>query len=521
VSETLPPFRFRDILPFVVMCVGMFMALLDIQIVASSLQDIGGGLSAAQDQISWVQTAYLIAEIIVIPLSGWLTRVFSTRWLFMASAAGFTITSMLCGLAWNIESMIVFRALQGLLGASMIPTVFTSSFHYFQGHRRVYSAAVVGTIASVAPTLGPVVGGWITDTLNWHWLFYINLVPGVAVTLLVPLLVKIDEPDLSLLKGADYLGIVLMAVGLGCLEYVLEEGARWNWFDDAMIRNLSVIAVVAGALFIIRSLTYSQPVFDLRALGNRNFLVGCILSFITGIGIFGTIFLTPLFLGYVRGYSAWQTGIAIASTGVASLIGVPVYIILARRFDTRWLMLFGMALFGISMWSFSFITHDWSGAELFLPQVLRGFPQVFVVAPAVTLGLGSLPPARLKYASGLFNMMRNLGGAIGIAGCATILNDRANLHFLRLSEHLNAGNSAMVETLNNFSAHFTKLNGGDAVHGHDAALKELWLLTFREAQVQTFADAFLMMAACFVVATMLVPLMRKVVPAPAPPADAH
>src|SRR5205809_3368473 len=187
----------RSLLPFVVMCFGGFMALLDIQIVASSLQQIGGGLSAAQDQIAWVQTAYLIAEIVVIPLSGWLTRVFSTRWLFAASAAGFTLSSLLCGLAWNIQSMIVFRALQGLLGAAMIPTVFTSSFHYFQGQRRVYSVAVIGTIASVAPTLGPVIGGWITDTLNWHWLFYINLVPGLAITVLISVLVKIDKPDLS------------------------------------------------------------------------------------------------------------------------------------------------------------------------------------------------------------------------------------------------------------------------------------------------------------------------------------
>ena len=208
----------RSIVPFMVMCVGMFIALLDIQIVASSLQDIGGGLSAAQDQISWVQTSYLIAEIIMIPLSGWLSRVFSTRWLFTASAAGFTVTSMLCGLAWSIESMIVFRALQGLLGASMIPTVFTSSFHYFQGPRRVYSAAVIGTIASIAPTLGPVIGGWITDTLNWHWLFYVNLVPGLAITILVALLVRIDEPDLALLKEADYPGILLLAVFLGTLE---------------------------------------------------------------------------------------------------------------------------------------------------------------------------------------------------------------------------------------------------------------------------------------------------------------
>jgi DHA2 family multidrug resistance protein len=515
------PFRMRDILPFIVMCVGMFMALLDIQIVASSLQDIGGGLSAAQDQISWVQTAYLIAEITMIPLSGWLTRVFSTRWLFTISAAGFTVTSLLCGLAWNIESMIVFRAMQGLLGASMIPTVFTSSFHYFQGHRRVYSAAVVGTIASIAPTLGPVIGGWITDTLNWHWLFYINLIPGAAVTLLIPSLVKIDKPDLSLLRGADYSGILLMAVGLGSLQYVLEEGARWNWFDDKTITVFAYVAVIAGVLFVVRSLTYKNPVVDLRAFTNRNFFLGCVLSFITGVGIFATIFLTPLFLGYVRGYSAWQTGLAIASTGAASLAGVPVYILLARKFDIRWLMMFGMACFGLSMWSFTFITHDWGGNELWLPQILRGFPQVFVVAPAVNLGLGSLPPERLKYASGLFNMMRNLGGAIGIAACATILNDRTNLHFLRLAEHLNATNTAMKEWLHNVGAHFTTLNGGDTLHGQAAALKQLWSLTFREAQVQTFADAFFAITLCFVISTLLVPLLRKVAAPVKPSADAH
>jgi MFS transporter, DHA2 family, multidrug resistance protein len=273
----------KSIIPFVVMCFGGFMALLDIQIVASSLQNIGGGLSAAQDEISWVQTAYLIAEIIVIPLSGWLTRVFSTRWLFTASAAGFTVTSMLCGVAWDIHSMIFFRALQGALGASMIPIVFTSSLHYFQGPRRVYSAAVVGTIASVAPTLGPVIGGWITDTLNWHWLFYVNLVPGIAITMLVPFLVDIDKPDLRLLRDADYPGIALMAIGLGTLEYVLEEGTRWNWFDDSTIRACAYIAGISGALFVWRSLTFPRPVVDLRALTNRNFAVGCFFCLLSPV----------------------------------------------------------------------------------------------------------------------------------------------------------------------------------------------------------------------------------------------
>jgi MFS transporter, DHA2 family, multidrug resistance protein len=447
--------------------------------------------------------------------------VFSTRWLFTASAAGFTLTSLLCGLAWNIESMIVFRALQGLLGASMIPTVFTSSFHYFQGQRRVYAAAVIGTIASIAPTLGPVIGGWITDTLNWHWLFYINLIPGAAVAILIPSLVKIDKPDLSLLKDADYPGIVLMAIGLGSLQYVLEEGARWNWFDDATIRIFTIVAAVAGILFIVRSLTFKNPVVDLRALLNRNFFLGCVLSFVTGVGIFATIYLTPLFLGYVRGYSAWQTGVAIAITGAASLAGVPVYIVLARKFDIRWLMMFGMACFGLSMLSFTSITHDWGANELFLPQILRGFPQVFVVAPAVTLGLGSLSPERLKYASGLFNMMRNLGGAIGIAACGTILNDRTNLHFLRLTEHLNATNTAMTEWLQKVGAHFTALNGGDVIHGNAVALKQLWSLTYREAQVQTFADAFYVIAIAFAFATLAVPLLRKVAAPAKPSADAH
>ena len=510
----------REIAPFAVMCVGMFMALLDIQIVASSLQEIGGGLSAARDQIGWVQTAYLIAEIVMIPLSGWLTRVFSTRWLFAASAAGFTATSLLCAMAWDIQSMIVFRALQGLLGASMIPTVFTSSFHYFQGPRRVYSAAVIGTIASVAPTLGPVIGGWITDALNWHWLFYINLVPGLAVTILVLLLVDIDEPDPSLLAEADYLGIVLLAIGLGSLEYVLEEGSRWNWFDDATIETFAFVAAVAGALFVIRSLTIARPVADLRAFANRNFALGSLLSFITGVGIFSTIYLTPLFLGYVRGYSAWQTGVAIFSTGVASLIGVPVYIALARRFDTRWLLMFGMASFGLAMWSYSFLTHEWGGAEFLLPQILRGFPQVFVVAPAVNLGLGSLSPDRLKYASGLFNMMRNLGGAVGIAVCSAILNDRTNFHFLTIASNLTPANGAMNELIGGMSQRY-EATLGNAVAAHSAALQQLWNLAYREASTMAYADAFRAVLIVFVVATALVPLMRNVTTSSSPANTGH
>ncbi len=506
---------------FATMCVGFFIALLDIQIVSASLADIGGGLSAGADETAWVQTSYLIAEIIVIPLSGWLSRVMSTRWLFSVSAVGFTLTSLLCGWAWDIQSMIVFRALQGFLGGSMIPTVFTTAFIYFNGQQRLIAAATIGCIASLAPTLGPTVGGWITDNYSWHWLFFVNLVPGIFVSIVVPILVRIDKPDVSLLRGADYLGMALMALFLGCLEYTLEEGPRWDWFGDDTIRLTAWIAGLAGISFVWRSLTYSQPVVDLRALKSRNFSLGSFFSFVTGIGIFATIYLTPIFLGRVRGFSALQIGEAVFTTGLFQVSAIPFYTLLAKRIDLRWLMMFGFACFAVSMWSFTPITHDWGWRELLLPQAFRGFSQQFAVAPTVTLTLGSLAPERLKLASGLFNLMRNLGGAIGIAACGTILNDRTNLHFLRLADHLNSSNPAMLQLVQQVAAAETMHRGGDALHGHAAALKVLWSLTMREAETQTFADAFLVIALCFVVATIMVPLMRKVAAPAAPPSEAH
>ena len=505
----------KKIFAFVVMCIGFFIALLDIQIVSASLRDIGGGLSAGQDETAWVQTSYLIAEIIVIPLSGWLSRVMSTRWLFSISAAGFTLTSLMCGWAWDINSMIAFRALQGFLGGSMIPTVFTAAFAFFKGPKIVVAAASIGALSSLAPTLGPTVGGWITDNYSWHWLFFVNLVPGVFVSIVVPILVKIDKPDLSLLRGADYPGMILMALFLGCLEYTLEEGPRWDWFGDDTIRTTAWITAISGVLFVWRSLTYERPVVDLRALKSRNFALGCFFSFVTGVGLFATIYLTPLFLGRVEGYSALQIGEAVFSTGVFQILTIPVYSKLSAHVDPRWILMGGLALFGVSMIEYLPVTHDWSARELLLPQALRGIGQQFAVPPTVMLSLGGLAPNRLKQASGLFNLMRNLGGAMGIAGCATILTNRTNLHFFRLAEHLNPANEAMNSLLANVSG------GSLDPQVQDSALRSLWQLTFREAQVLTYSDAFLSILACFAIATVLVPLMRKVAPPKGPSADAH
>ena len=521
-AQAAEPPSAAKVFAFATMCVGFFIAFLDIQIVSASLADIGGGLSAAPDEVSWVQTSYLIAEIVVIPLTGWLSRVLSTRWLFCISAAGFTASSLLCGWAWDLPSMVAFRALQGFLGGAMIPTVFTAAFLFFPApHQRVIAAATIGALSSLAPTLGPTIGGWITDNYSWHWLFFINLVPGIFVTVAVPMVVRIDRPDLSLLKGADYPGMVVMAIFLGCLEYTLEEGPRWDWFGDATIRATGWIAAISGIAFLWRSLTVANPVVDLRALKSRNFSLGCFFSFVTGIGIFSTIYLTPLFLARVRGFSALQIGIAVFSTGVFQVMGIPVYTMVARRVDLRWLMMAGLAGFAASLWNFTPITHEWGWRELLLPQAFRGFSQQFAVAPVVTLTLGGLAPERLKLASGLFNLMGNLGGAIGIAACGTIINGRTNLHFLRLAEHLNTTNTAMVEYLQRRTAS-DAARWGDGAQAHEAALRQLWSLAWREAQTQTFADTFLVIALCFTITTPMVLLMRKVAAAPkGPSAAAH
>ncbi|MDW3777052.1 DHA2 family efflux MFS transporter permease subunit [Kluyvera cryocrescens] len=498
----------RKHIAFASMCIGLFIAQLDIQIVSASLNEIGGGLSAGKNEMAWIQTSYLIAEIIIIPLSGWLSRVFSTRWLFTLSAGVFTVMSVACALAWNIQSMIVFRALQGAAGASMIPLVFTTAFIYYQGKELGLAAAVVSALASLSPTLGPTLGGWITDNLEWRWLFYINILPGLYLVMSIPLLVDIDKPNLSLLKGADYLGIALLALTLGCLEYSLEEGARWGWFDDSTIIVTSGLTLVSALLFATRTLTISNPIMDLYAFSDKNFSLGCFFSFAGGVGIFSTVYLTPVFLGQVRGFSAMDIGLAVCTTGIFQILSVPLYLYLSKRINLQWLLMAGLGGFAFSMFLFTPITHQWGWQELLLPQAIRGVSQQFAMAPIVTLTLGGIPKERLKLASGVFNLTRNLGGAIGIALCGTILNNRTNFHYQRIGEKI----VSVPQTVNEFITRYTVIfiqGGCDGTAGPLAATKLLGQMMMQEAQTMAFSDAFLLVSLLLFMAFALVPAMGR------------
>jgi len=488
----VPPLPPRRLIAFLAMCFGMFMAFLDIQIVSSSLAEIQAGLSASADEIPWVQTSYLIAEVIAIPLSGFLSRALGTRILFAASAAGFTLASIMCGMTSSIDGMIVWRAVQGFIGGGMVPTVFASAYFIFQGPRQKFIAPVVGLIATLAPTIGPTVGGYLTDAYSWHWLFFINVVPGIVVTVTTYLLVDFDEPDFSLLNNFDWTGLISMAGFLGALEYVLEEGPRYEWLDDDTIFTVAIVSAVSAVIFFVRVLTARAPIVDLRAFANRNFAVGSLFSFVLGIGLYGLTYLYPVYLAQVRGYDALMIGETMFVSGLVMFVTAPIAGQLNERFDPRFILVTGFIFFAIGTWQMTYVTADWDFWELLWPQVFRGVGLMFAIIPVTNTALGTLPVERVKNASGLFNLMRNLGGAIGLAAINTAFNDRLDLHLSRLHDAVNSASIPATETLSNLA---TRFQGSDA---QTQALKALTAMVRLQAEVMSYADVFLLLTALFV-----------------------
>ena len=501
VSERIPP---RRLFAFLIMVFGMFMSILDIQIVSASLAEIQAGLSASSSEVSWVQTAYLIAEVIAIPLSGFLSRAFGTRLLFAISASGFTIASFFCGFASTIEQMIFWRALQGFLGAGMIPTVFASAYTVFPRTKFYIVGPIIGLVATLAPTIGPTVGGLITDWMSWHWLFFINIVPGIGITIGVLILVDFDRPNFALLEHFDWWGLLFMAGFLGSLEYVLEEGPQYEWLQDTSVAVCATICAVSAIAFFWRVLSVREPIVDLTAFANRNFGVGCLLSFCIGVGLYGLTYIYPRYLAEVRGYSAMMIGETMFVSGITMFLMAPVVGRMMQRYDMRYIIAFGLIVFGIGTWQMTWITKDYDFYELMLPQILRGIGMMCAMVPTNNVALGTLPPDMVKNASGLFNLTRNLGGAVGLAIINQVLNERTDLHISRLQERVNWGNATAVETLNNFTQRMQGM--GDAAL---LAMKQLSQIVHRQAVVMGYGDAFFMLTFFYFGLSLLVMLLSK------------
>jgi MFS transporter, DHA2 family, multidrug resistance protein len=490
---------------FIAMSTGMLLAILDIQIVASSLPDIQAGLHIPLSQLSWVQTAYLMAEIVAIPLTGWLTRLLSTRGAFVAGIAGFTLASIACALSTGFWSLVPARVVQGFCGGLLIPLVFSAIFLMFPPAARVRATVIAGTMAMLAPTLGPTVGGFITDSLSWHWLFLINVAPGITVALLVAWTVAVDRADWRSVGSVDLWALPLLAAFLASLEVLLKEMPHRGWRDPAMLLLLG-LCCAAGAGAIRRCLTQPHPLIDLSCFRERNFALGSGLSFALGVGLYGAAYLLPIYLGLVRDYEAFDIGLIMMVTGAAQLAVAPLAAVLERRVGAAPLSLAGFLLLAAGLLGNGFMTPATDFWGLFWQQVARGSAVMLCLLPSTALALECFPPAGVPNASGLFNLMRNLGGAIGLALIDTVVERRAPEHIEALVTRLKAGDAAAARFVGLPTERFTGVPIGEI----DKTTRELVApLVKRAGLVAAFDDAWLFIGALVLLSLVLLPLIRR------------
>ena len=485
----------RDWVAIYCAILGAFMAMMDIQITNSSLKEIQGALSATLEEGSWISTSYLVAEIIMIPLTAWLTQLLSVRRLAVWITSGFMVSSVLCSLAWNLESMIVFRALQGFSGGALIPLAFTLSYMKVPDRLRPKTMALFALTATFAPSIGPTLGGWLTDNFGWEYIFYINLPP--ALLMIAGLMYSLDreKPNWSLLKQTDYAGIVCMAIGLGCLQVFLEEGYRKDWLESSLIVTLGCIAFIALGLFVILQFSREHPLINLRILGDRNFGLGGLSVFFIGMAIYGTVFLLTLYLAQIQNYNPQQIGSVMLWTGLPQLLVIPLVPVLLRKADPRWMAAAGLFLVALSSYANSQLSLDFGGEQLTHTLLIRAIGQPLVMVTSSLICMAYLMPKDVGSGSSLYN-----GGAVGIALLSTLIDNRTKTYFDYLREAVIPGNPQVAERI-------TLLT--EKLGSETAALGKISEITHQQAQIMAFNDAFLAIAIGVSISLICILLTKK------------
>lgn len=491
---------------FGAMVFGNFMAILDIQIVASSLNEIQAGLSASQSEVAWVQTIYLIAEVIAIPLSGLLSQLLSTRIYFSISALGFALSSLMCGFSWDLQSMLVFRALQGFLGGGMIPSTMAALYVLFPKNKQAFPMVLVGMVSTLGPAIGPTLGGWLTTHFSWHWMFFINIVPGLLIVSFVYAAEDLDHADHSLLSRIDWLGLVCMALFLGGMEYVLDEGARHDWLADEAVFNTFVVMALAGIVFFYRCFTATHPIVDLKVFRNANFSISSVMTFVLGMALYGMVYIVPVFLGQVRGMDSSQIGHIMLIMGLTMFFFAPVAGAVLSRFDPRKVIFLGLAIAAFGVWLNAHLTAQSDFWEFFWPQILRGVGMMMSLITMSQLALSTLPVQEIKFASGLYNLTRNIGGAIGLAIINTLIERKTALYVTSISSHLTPDRPEVVDYLNQLMLKFQNVAGDQA---YQLAVRVLNRQMHVQALTLAFNDVLKILAGIMLMAAMLVIFVKR------------
>lgn len=487
---------------------GAFMAVLDIQITNASIKEITGGLGATIDEASWISTAYLVAEIVIIPISGWLTRVLSLRTYLTWTSGLFLLFSVCCGLSWNLESMIVFRALQGITGGALIPLAFQVILS-LPPSKRTTGMALFGITATFAPAIGPSIGGYLTETFHWPVIFFMNLIPGMFLMIAIFYGIDKEPKNFQLLRSIDRWGILTMSIGLSSLTVFLEEGQRKDWFGSEMITTLAILAVVFLTIFFVIEMNISNPFINLRLLAQKNFGFGCLVNFVVGLALYGALYLLPLYLSTIQGYNSVDIGKTMMWAGVPQLFILPFVPKIMARVDGRWLAFIGINIFAISCFMNSRMTSLVGYDQLMWSQIVRALGQPLLMIPLSTITTGLIKREQAGSASGLFNMLRNLGGSVGIALLSTLFSIREQFHSAKIGEGVSLYSH---ETQNRLSA-LQNLFASRGFDAHTAANKAIGAVDAAlrtQSTTMGFNDCFLIVGLALMVSSMLILLCDPV-----------
>jgi len=486
-----------------------FMVVLDSSIANVALPHIAGSLSASTDESTWVLTSYLVSNGIMLPASGWLSRRIGRKRLLMLSILAFTAASILCGMALNMPMLIVARVLQGAGGGGMQPLAQSILLESFppQQHGKAMAAYGVGIV--VAPVIGPTLGGWITDSYSWRWIFYINLPVGLLALFMANLFIE-DPPYLRHARrvAIDGIGFALMAVWLGSLQLVLDKGQEADWFEATWIRWLTALSVAMFLGFVARELLCRDPIVQLHALLDPNFRMGTLITGFFGVLLYGVTAFMPLFLQTLLGYSAMDSGLAVSPRGLGSMLAMLMVGMLINRFDSRALLAFGMAIFAVSTLMLSRVNLGIAMSDVVWPNFWNGFGGGFVFVPLTTLAMSRLRKQEMGNAAGIYNLVRNIGGSIGIAALTANLVRGAQIHQSYLSAHLTATNPAATNAVQGLASHF-QTGGADAVRAHRLALGAVYGSLQQQAAVLAYADNFRLLGYLALACIPLVLLLKR------------
>jgi DHA2 family multidrug resistance protein len=489
--------------------IGSFMAILNIQITNASLLNIEGGIGTGVDNGSWISTSYLIGEIVVIPLTDYLSRVFSFRRYMLASAALFAVFSVACAFVHDLPSMIAMRGLQGFAGGVLIPMAFTLVLTKLPKPQQPVGLAIFALSVTFAPAIGPTIGGYLTENYGWQTIFFVNVVPTIVMVSALYLTLERQPMQLKLLKEGDWAGIATMAIGLSALQTVLEEGNKDDWFASPFILRLAIVALVSLSLFVWIELTVAKPLIQLRLLKRRNFGFGTVAVTLLGFALFGSVYILPAYLGQAQGYNAEQIGTVLAWTGLPQLLLIPLVPKLMQRFDTRYIAIIGLLIFAYSCFMNTAMSPDYAGDQLWIPNIVRAIGQAMVLTPLTSVTTAETAPQDAAAASGISNMLRNLGGAIGTAVLATVVTKREQFHSDIIGQSVTLGREEVRTRIAEMTDFFLAHGVPDPAAARQQAILGLGKAVRHQALVMGFSDTFAVIGAVLVLAALAVTLTRK------------